>query len=77
METIFDHNVTEKELARFGGKEFFEKAEKYGIDVFKNEDDANYYIGLLYSIRGNRKKAQEYLDKVKSTELLKTIVQDC
>ena len=26
METIFDHNVTEQELRRFGGRDYFEKA---------------------------------------------------
>ena len=77
METIFDHDVTDEELIRFGGKEYFEKAKMYGIDPYKYEDDANYAIGLLYSMRGNKQKAKEYLDKVKSIDLLRTLVQDC
>ena len=77
METIFDHNVTDVELQRFGGKEYFEKAKRYGIEPYKNADDANYAIGILYSMRGNKTKSREYFDKVKSVELLKTIVQDC
>lgn len=76
METIFDHNVTEKELTRFGGKEFFDKAEKYGINVFENEDDANYHIGLLYSMRGDKEKAQIYFDRIKNRELLTLLWQD-
>jgi hypothetical protein len=77
METIFDHNVTEQELRRFGGRDYFEKAKQYGISPFPSEDDANYAIGLLYAIRGNQAKSKEYFNKVKSVELLKTMVQDC
>ena len=55
----------------------FEKAKQYGISPFPGEDDANYAIGLLYAIRGNQAKSKEYFNKVKSVELLKTLVQDC
>ena len=77
IETIFDHNVTDEELQRFGGKEYFEMAKKYGVDPYKYEDDSNYAIGLLYSMRGDKKRAKEYLDKVKSRDLLQVMVQDC
>ena len=70
METIFDHNVTKEELRRFGGEEYFEKAKKYGVDPYKTADSANYAIALLYSMRGDKEKANQYLKKIKDYSLI-------
>ena len=76
METIFDHNVTEDELRRFGGREAFEKAKRYGVDLLSDRDTNFYQIGILYAGRGDEKKANEYWSKIKDKKLLSTLVQD-
>ena len=76
METIFDFNPTDKELKRFGGREQFEKAKKYGIDPFGDEDTNNYQLGLLFSMRGNKEKAEHYWNQLKNKNILKTLIQD-
>ena len=63
METIFDHNPTETELRRFGIK-----AENGDIDkqiewmkkINKNSKHDNLYqLYILFSIRGDKKRADE------------------
>ncbi|MGP1476755.1 MAG: hypothetical protein ACTTJK_04750 [Phocaeicola sp.] len=76
METIFDHNVTDEELTRFGGRESFEWCKEHNIDLFENPDDANYAIGLLYSGRGDKEKANYYWSKIKDKDVLGALVQD-
>lgn len=76
METIFDHNVTDKELKRFGGREAFEKAKRYGVDLLGDKDTNFYQIGILYASRGDRKKANKYWSKIKDKRMLTTLVQD-
>ena len=76
METIFDHNVTDDELERFGGREAFEKAKRYGVDLLSDMDTNFYQIGILYAGRGDKKKANEYWSKIKDKKLLSTLVQD-
>ena len=77
METIFDHNPTDEELKRFGGREAFQWAKDNGIDLFKSSDDNNYQIGMLYSMRGDKTKANQYWSKIEHKEMLATLVQDC
>lgn len=76
METVFDHNVTEDELKRFGGREAFEKAKRYGVDLLSDRDTNFYQIGILYAGRGDEEKANEYWSKIKDKKLLSTLVQD-
>lgn len=74
METIFDHNPTDEELMRFGGREHFEKDKKYGIVP---SADSNYYmIGMLYAMRKDYYKANRYWHKIKDKSILSTLVQD-
>ena len=75
-ETIFDFNPTDEELIRFGGKESFEKDKEYGIDIFANDDNRFYCLGLLFAIRNDRKKSKEYFSKIKDKTMLATLVQD-
>ena len=75
-ETIFDHNPTDEELKRWGGREQFEKAERYGTDIL-SDDDSNYYmIGILYASRGDNKTAEKYFSKIKHKKMLSTLVED-
>ena len=76
METIFDHNVTDKELERFGGREAFDFFASNGINLFDNEDTNNYQIGLLYAGRNDKEKAEIYFSRVKDKSLLSTLMQD-
>ena len=55
METIFDHNPTDEELKRFGGRDLIAWCEAQGLD-FNRDEDTNYYrLGLLFSMRGKKK----------------------
>lgn len=76
METIFDHNPTDLELKRFGGRESFEFFQEHGIDPFACEDDNLYQLGLLFAMRGDMEKANEYWSKIKYKAMLDTLVQD-
>lgn len=76
METIFDYNPTDEELKRFGGREQFEWYRKLRFDPFSNEDNANYALGLLFSMRGNKKRANEYWAKINDKTILSTLVED-
>lgn len=76
METIFDYNPTDLELKRFGGKEAFKFCQEHGIDPFACVDDNLYQLGLLFSMRGDDKKANEYWSRMKDKSMLGTLVQD-
>lgn len=75
METIFDHNPTDEELRRFGGRKAFEWAAKNNLPF--SQDSHSYMIGMIYSMRGDRIKANEYWSKIEHKEMLSTLVQDC
>lgn len=75
-ETIFDHNPTERELKRWGGREAFEYFESHGIDPHSDQDTNLYRIGMLYAGRGDYEKANEYWAKMEDKSLLCTLVQD-
>ncbi len=76
METIFDHNVTEEELKRFGGRDAYDFFASKGIDLCADSDTNFYQIGILYANRGDMKKANEYLSKIQDKRILSTLVQD-
>ncbi|MDR1593292.1 MAG: hypothetical protein LBS43_02250 [Prevotellaceae bacterium] len=72
VETIFDYNPTERELRRWG----VDKNDGYGhyeerFALFKKivttSKETDYYmLGLLFSMRGDRKRAAEYFAKAPS-----------
>lgn len=76
METIFDHNVTDEELKRFGGRAAYDYFASKGIDLFADSDTNFYQIGILYAGRGDMKKANEYWSRIKDKSMLSTLVQD-
>ena len=39
-------------------------------DYYLNSDDANYHLGLLFSMRGDKAKADYYLGKMKDKSRL-------
>jgi hypothetical protein len=69
IETIFDYNPTEQELKRFG----FDRNDGYGhyeerlanLKKWHSEGERpDYYcLGLLFSMRGDKKRATEYFSK--------------
>lgn len=73
METIFDHNPTDEELKRFGGKEVVEDLIAKG---YYTEDDANYQLGILFSMRKDFKKSKEHFLKIEHKAMLDTLIQD-
>lgn len=77
METIFDYNPTEEELQRFGGMKQFEFCKKLLGAYYIYEDDANYHLGLLFSMRGDKERAKSYFAKIKKKEMLSTLMVDC
>ena len=60
METVFDHNITEKEFKELFGQFFKDKD-----DYLKNmtiESHAYFNIYELYILRNDLGKAEKYLD---------------
>ena len=76
METIFDHNVTDNELKRFGGREAYDYFASKGIDLCADSDTNYYQIGILYAGRGDMNKAHEYWTKIIDKGMLSTLVLD-
>ena len=72
-ETIFDHNLTEEEFKYFFRKVDLENqrivtyTKEEAMEKVKNmSQDENYaYLAHLYMLRRNKKKMEEYLDKIK------------
>jgi len=64
METIFDYNPTELELRRFGMRRedgYYEKQIARNKEIMSNSSEPEYYyLGLLFSMRGDKKRAAEY-----------------
>ena len=74
METIFDHNVTDNELKRFGGRETLIKFIERGL--YEIDDNRLYHLGLLFAGRGDYEKAKCYFNKIEHKEMLSSLVQD-
>ena len=74
IETILDYNPTEQEWKRFGGRDFIMKY----LDIYlqSHSDNHNYHLGLLFSMRGNKAKANAYFSKIEDSEMLQTLVED-
>lgn len=60
METIFDHNITEKEILSIVGV----KIAKDSYERLVSQNKAYEDIYYLFVERGDKSKAQEYLDKL-------------
>jgi len=75
METIFDYELSEGELRRFGLFEVPPEILKTAKES-KCEDSNLYQLGLLFSMRGDDKKAKTYWGKIKDKRILSTLIQD-
>lgn len=66
METVFDHNITKEEIVGVFGYEGFKREwiEELGVDQIGCYAD----IYRLYRMRGDQKKAEEYLAKIPDSE---------
>lgn len=77
METIFDHNPTDEELIRFGGRKLLnESVKEFGEKFLSNSDDSYYMIGLLYCMRKDYEKAKTYFNRIENRSMLSTLAQD-
>ena len=58
METVFDYDITPEEVKSIGlpDKEFYLK--------FATEEDAYQDLAHLYYLRGDKKRAKKYADKL-------------
>lgn len=74
METIFDHNLTEEEFKYFFSKKvdlenqrIVPYTKEEAMEKVKNmSQDENYaYLADLYCLRMDKKKMDEYIDKIK------------
>jgi len=77
METIFDYNPTEEELGRFNlrtQKQIDEIKRLY--EEYPDVDSINYQLGLLFAIRGDKRKANKYWSYIKDKSMLSTLIQD-
>lgn len=76
METIFNHNPTDEELRRFGGRDCLEWIKSLQGDYYLNPDDANYHLGLLFSMRGDKLKANQYWKRMEDKSRLQFFGND-
>ena len=76
-ETIFDYNPTDAELGRWGGRESFDFSIEHGVFVlFTSRNNRLYMLGLLFSMRGDNEKGNEYFSKITNKSMLSTLVED-
>lgn len=75
IETILDYNPTAEEWKRFGFRGESDFMEFYHIYI-KSNDNINYQLGLLFSMRGDASKAQSYWAKMQEQDFLKILWQD-
>jgi hypothetical protein len=85
VESIFDYNPTEQELKRFGISR--EKEKKHGRKYEDQIEDMKkviaevglpeyFRIGILFSMRGDKKRAAEYFAKAPRWQQ-DLLIQDC
>lgn len=75
-ETIFDYNSTDEELGRFGGRDCLEWIKSLQGDYYIDPDDADYHLGLLFSMRGDKNKASQYWKRMKEKSRLQLFWND-
>jgi hypothetical protein len=68
VETIFDHNVTDIDIANIFGASSVEIAKKHTLQS-KDQDQQYGFIADLLQNRGEYKKAHEYAEKIKDLRL--------
>ena len=77
METIFDYNPTDGELGRFNLRTQKQIDEmKCFYEEYPDADSINYQLGLLFSMRGDKRKANKYWSCIKDKRMLSTLIQD-
>lgn len=73
QETIYDYNPTPKECGRFGGL----SNKGVMLRYYKACNDGRlYHLGLLFSMRGDKERAESYWEQMEDKEPLKTLVCD-
>lgn len=76
-ETIFDYNPTDAELGRWGGRGSFDFSIEHRVYViFTERDNRLYMLGLLFSMRGDYEKGNEYFSQIEDRDMLHTLVED-
>jgi hypothetical protein len=75
IETIFDYDLSEGELKRFNITDPFLRGHMK-IMLSKSPDDRYYTLGLLFAMRGDKRKAKKYWDKIEDKRMLSTLIQD-
>jgi hypothetical protein len=80
VENIFDYNPTERELRRFGVKVEYGHYEEQ-LAIFKgayiNAKKPDYYLlGILFSMRGEKDRANEYFAKAYPDSRLQLLIND-
>ena len=76
MESILDFNPTLEEMGRFGIRARHSREQ---IDLFFtsiSDDDKCFQLYILFSSRGDIEKANYYLSKIKSEDLLGILIED-
>jgi len=76
METIFDYNPTDTELQRFGGRDAIQHLKSCGIDITESHDDRLYQLGLLFLMRGHKKRADQYFSQIQDRNKLNLLFED-
>lgn len=61
METIFDHNITDKEFNEICVKNGIKDKASY-LDSFKSQEKAYLHIAFLYQYRKDEKNFEKYFD---------------
>lgn len=68
METIFDHDITEKEIEIVTG--FPDTTREEYIKYRKTQDDCYEDLCLLYKFRKDKMKVKEYQSKIKCPKVV-------
>lgn len=72
METIFDHNPTEEEMKRFQGL----KDPRIRAIWFNGHTDNHYCgLGILFSMREDKERADECRGKIERKSMLDTLIR--
>lgn len=75
-ETIFAHNVTLKELKRFGGIDGFYFAANDDPSIYGTSQSSLYHLGILMYMRGNKEKSKLFFNKITDNGLLGSLSED-
>ena len=81
METIFDHNPTDRELRRFciRNQKEIDQAKRWYADNPNDkgwQDSSNYKLGMLFAMRNDFDRANTYFGKIHDKSMLSTLIED-